>query len=328
MKKRLSLRCMRLLLIVLFLSACDDDSKQPAKIKPTAEQLKNLQEKSNCSGGLEDFELFRTFAYDQYIRKITNKSIRELELIDLTEDDGIIVKAWGHALSQQLNYLKAGTPQYERWKNIEADFQVYLVCIASNYVIYVLGYTPGTVIDSDDERLSDYQDEIDNLWRGAIAGKFDEEVSEKTGVAEGSVASFFGQKEDPANKQDMLLGPEETVLGYWRNTSMKFGSTVITLVGGSSDNSLTLRTNREYDYKAHTQGAKVVVTRGNWRYYKNGPKAYLALEHTMQEINNVFKPIEKKRESVFRILEISSSRMMLFEDKGDPEYSVTLVYEK
>lgn len=132
--------------------------------------------------------------------------------------------------------------------------------------------------------------------------------------------------EAPANSAPSLSAEEASLLGHWNNTSMMFGNTAVELLPG--ENYMLFKTDRTYQYQAHTKGANQIYTSGNWRFYRNGPKKYLALSHTHIAKSGTFEKLPKPRESLFVIQELSNQRMVLFEEKEDPAWTVTLVYSK
>jgi hypothetical protein len=272
-------------------------------------QAKEPPDYKKCSmAKSDDFSQFRAFVYQYYLRGIRQN-------LGMADEMATTAKVFGHALSRELNQFKRGTTQQHRWNQIEGEMGDYLLCYATVFLD-----EHGV---ADPTRRATYLARIKKVYQEALLGAYDAEISAAIGT---SAPSFFGANEAPANKAISLSAEETELLGHWNNDSMKFGNTNIELL--PAENFLLLQADRTYQYHAHTKGANVVHTKGTWRYYRNGSKRYLALQHTHVKKSGTFEALPKRRESIFVLQEVSKQRLMLFEDKDDPALSVTLVYSK
>lgn len=260
------------------------------------------------AGKSDDFGRFRLFVAHYYLLRMKAKD-------GLMDETMTFAKVHGNALSKELNYIKRGTPQQQRWNQIEKEMDAFLLCIATAYM--------------DENRIAGfanraiYEGRIMSVYREALIGAYEDEISASLTSA---VPRFFSEKEDPANRSLSLSAEETALLGTWNNESMKWGNTSIELL--PAENFIVLQADRTYQYHAHTKGANAVHTKGTWRYYRNGAKRFLALQHTHVRKAGEFQALPDRRESLFVLQEISERRLVLFEDKNDPSMSVTLIYSK
>lgn len=290
--------------LILCLSASDPVAGQ--------EQTKKQRSYKDCAvAKSDDFRQFREFVHRHYV----GTDLPGQQNFGLADEMASYAKVFGHALSQQLNHFRRGTPQQQRWNQIEREMESYLVCFATVYL------DEHNVTDLT--RRANYLARIKRVYQEALLGAYDAEILASLGH---SVPSFFGANENPTNSAIALSAAETALLGHWNNDSVKFGNTNIELF--PAENFLLLQADRTYQYHAHTKGANAVHTKGTWRYYRNGAKQYLALQHTHVKKDGAFEELTKRRENIFVIQEMSPKRLVLFEDKNDPAWSVTLVYSK
>ena len=271
---------------------------------------------SDCPRESDDLKAFIAFVRSHYGRP-SGAGLAGL-ILDFPDRTGVTAKVFGHALSRQLNYLRRGTPQQQRWNTLERETETSLLCLAT--------------VDWNKKRNADmnqratYLANLKRIYQSALLGAYDDEVAAAAGVRVDSVPSFFGSNEDASNKAISPSEEETALLGWWFNESMKFGNTDVELL--PAENFVLLQADRTYQYQAHTKGANLVHTKGMWRYYRNGAKRYVALQHTHLKKAGAFEALPKPRESIFEIRTLSTQQLVLFEAKDDPSWSVTLVYSK
>lgn len=259
----------------------------------------------------DDFHQFREFVYRHYVAA----GLPGSQNLGMVDEMVTYTKVFGQALSQQLNYLKRGTAQQHRWNQIESAMEAYLLCYATVF-LDEHGVTDAT-------RRATYLARIKRVYQEALLGAYEAEISASLGHA---VPSFFDTNEALVNKAVPLSAAETALLGYWNNDSLKFGNTLVELL--PAENFLLLQADRTYQYHAHTKGANAVQTKGTWRYYRNGAKHYLALQHTHVRKSGAFEELTKRKESIFVMREFSNQHLVLSEETDDSAWLATLVYSK